>query len=133
MSVPRNDPVRAGQRPGSRRAVTYRAVWSRGAPDGPDGPLVALLGTTRARTLRAAADPAGTAELARRTGTSPATASHHATVLRAAGLLITERTHILTPLGQALLEDRTPDHPRPPAPPPTHRDHPSRSAHARPG
>nr|BEK62894.1 hypothetical protein KPHV_01210 [Kitasatospora purpeofusca] len=132
MSVPQNDPVRAGQRPGSRRAVTYRAVWSRGAPD---GPLAALLGTTRAHSLRAAADPAGTAELARRTGTSPATASHHATVLRAAGLLITERTRTrtLTPLGQALVEDRTPDHPRPPAPPPTHRDHPSRSAHARPG
>ncbi|MEV0192288.1 helix-turn-helix domain-containing protein [Kitasatospora purpeofusca] len=98
--------------------TTYRAIWSRAAPDGPDGALVALLGTTRARTLRAAADPAGTAELARRTGTSPATASHHTTVLRAAGLLTTERTgpgvrHALTPLGQALLDDRTPDHPEP--------------------
>ncbi|MEK2494380.1 winged helix-turn-helix domain-containing protein [Kitasatospora purpeofusca] len=99
--------------------TTYRAIWSQGAPDGPDGALVALLGATRARTLRAAADPAGTAELARRTGTSPATASHHATVLRAAGLLTTERTgpgvrHTLTPLGRALLDDR-------PAPPATTR------------
>ncbi|MFB8242170.1 winged helix-turn-helix domain-containing protein [Kitasatospora purpeofusca] len=100
--------------------TTYRAIWSQGAPDGPDGSLTALLGTTRARTLYAVADPAGTAELARRTGTSPATASHHAAVLRAAGLLITERAgpgvrHTLTPLGQALLDDRTADRPRPPA------------------
>ncbi|MFB6892035.1 ArsR/SmtB family transcription factor [Kitasatospora sp. NPDC056327] len=96
--------------------TTCRAVWSSAAGDGPDDALVALLGTTRARTLRAAADPAGTAELARRTGCSPATASHHATVLRAAGLLTTERAgpgvrHTLTPLGRALLDDRTPDHP----------------------
>ncbi|SDS64547.1 DNA-binding transcriptional regulator, ArsR family [Streptomyces sp. TLI_053] len=95
--------------------ATYRAIWSPDAGHGPDGALVALLGTTRARTLRAAADPAGTAELARRTGTSPATASHHTTVLRSAGLLTTERTgpgvrHTLTPLGRALLEDRAPDH-----------------------
>ncbi|MGW6836569.1 ArsR/SmtB family transcription factor [Streptomyces sp. NPDC054949] len=52
--------------------------------------------------------PAGTGDLARRTGTSPATASHHATVLRAAGLLSTGRDgngvrHTLTPLGRALL------------------------------
>ncbi|WP_406098273.1 winged helix-turn-helix domain-containing protein [Kitasatospora purpeofusca] len=83
-----------------------------------------MLGTTRARTLRAAADPAGTAELARRTGTPPATASHHTTVLRSAGLLTTERTgpgvgHTLTPLGKALLDDRTPDRPQP-----TRRDRP---------
>ncbi|MER6365167.1 helix-turn-helix domain-containing protein [Kitasatospora sp. NPDC001527] len=96
--------------------TTYRAIWSPAAEDGPDGALVALLGTTRARTLHAAADPAGTAELARRTGCSPATASHHATVLRAAGLLTTERTgpgvrHTLTPLGQALLDDRVTDRP----------------------
>ncbi|MFF2951558.1 ArsR/SmtB family transcription factor [Kitasatospora sp. NPDC057965] len=109
--------------------TTYRAIWSSAAADGPDGALVALLGTTRARTLRAAADPAGTAELARRTGTSAATASHHAGVLRAAGLLTTERTgpgvrHALTLLGQALLDDRTPDRPQSPAPPPARRDRP---------
>ncbi|GGP95926.1 ArsR/SmtB family transcription factor [Streptomyces melanogenes] len=70
--------------------------------------LTALLGATRARTLRAAQNPAGTAELARRVGTSAATASHHASVLRAAGLLTTRRDgpgvrHALTPLGAALL------------------------------
>ncbi|MER5354501.1 winged helix-turn-helix domain-containing protein [Kitasatospora sp. NPDC002551] len=105
--------------PLARDLATYRTVWAASAAD-PAGALVALLGATRARTLRAAADPAGTAELARRTGTSAATASHHATVLRAAGLLTTERTgsgvrHTLTPLGQALLDDR------PPTEPPTRR------------
>ncbi|MFD5432650.1 winged helix-turn-helix domain-containing protein [Kitasatospora sp. NPDC127067] len=97
--------------PLARDLATYRSVWAPVAAAEPGGALVALLGATRARTLRAAADPAGTAELARRTGTSPATASHHATVLRAAGLLTTERTgpgvrHALTPLGEALLQDR---------------------------
>ncbi|WP_030686946.1 ArsR/SmtB family transcription factor [Streptomyces sp. NRRL B-1347] len=75
--------------------------------------LTALLGTTRARTLDAARSPAGTAELARRTGTSAATASHHASVLRAAGLLTTRREgpgvrHALTPLGRALLHGGPP-------------------------
>ncbi|MEV6734737.1 MULTISPECIES: winged helix-turn-helix domain-containing protein [unclassified Streptomyces] len=90
--------------------AAYRAVCSAAAPAEPDGALAALLGATRARTLYAAASPAGTAELARRTWTSPATASHHATVLRAAGLLTTERDgtgvrHALTPMGRALLGD----------------------------
>ncbi|MFF2656230.1 ArsR/SmtB family transcription factor [Kitasatospora sp. NPDC058032] len=98
--------------PLARDLATYRTVWAAAAEE-PAGALVALLGATRARTLRAAADPAGTAELARRTGTSAATASHHAGVLRAAGLLTTERSgpgvrHTLTPLGQALLDDRPP-------------------------
>ncbi|MFF8770805.1 ArsR/SmtB family transcription factor [Kitasatospora sp. NPDC015120] len=106
--------------PLARDLTTYRAVWAAAAEE-PDGALVALLGTTRARTLRAAADPAGTAELARRTGTSAATASHHTTVLRAAGLLTTERVgpgvrHALTPLGQALLDDRPPTPDRPTTP-----------------
>ncbi|MFE2142564.1 winged helix-turn-helix domain-containing protein [Streptomyces sp. NPDC059456] len=94
--------------PVARDLATYQAVWGAAAPTGPDGALAALLGDTRARTLHAAQSPAGTAELARRTGTSPATASHHATVLRSAGLLTTERDgagvrHALTPLGRALV------------------------------
>ncbi|WP_051696123.1 ArsR/SmtB family transcription factor [Streptomyces sp. NRRL S-244] len=97
--------------PVARDLAAYQAVWSAAAPAGPDGALAALLGATRARTLHAAASPAGTAELARRTRTSPATASHHATVLRSAGLLTTERDgsgvrHALTPLGRALLHGR---------------------------
>ncbi|MFG2999632.1 winged helix-turn-helix domain-containing protein [Streptomyces sp. NPDC048340] len=93
----------------------YASVWAAPrassappAPPGPGGALAALLGATRARVLRAVETPASTGELARRTGTSPATASHHATVLRTAGLLTTERDgsgvlHALTPLGRVLL------------------------------
>ncbi|MVO88511.1 helix-turn-helix domain-containing protein [Streptomyces sp. p1417] len=82
--------------------------------------LTALLGGTRARVLQAVQGPAGTAELARRTGTSAATASHHASILRAAGLLTTRRDgprvrHALTPLGRALL-DGGPGSPAPDAP-----------------
>ncbi|MER6516868.1 winged helix-turn-helix domain-containing protein [Streptomyces sp. NPDC001553] len=91
-----------------RDLAGYRSVWTPSAPAGPDGALSALLGATRARVLLASQTPAGTGDLARRTGTSPATASHHATVLRAAGLLSTGRDgngvrHTLTPLGRALL------------------------------
>ncbi|MFI5980216.1 ArsR/SmtB family transcription factor [Streptomyces sp. NPDC051555] len=102
--------------PVARDLADYRAVWAAGdAGAEPGGALAALLGATRARTLRAASTPAGTSELARRTRTSPATASHHAGVLRAAGLLTTERAgsavrHALTPLGRALLGD-APEHP----------------------
>ncbi|MEU0688829.1 ArsR/SmtB family transcription factor [Streptomyces uncialis] len=90
----------------------YRAVWAPSAPTGPDAGLTALLGTTRARVLRAVEATASTSELARRTGTSDATASHHASVLRAAGLVTTRRNgsrvlHELTPLGRALLEAGT--------------------------
>ncbi|MGE7391501.1 ArsR/SmtB family transcription factor [Streptomyces sp. NPDC004126] len=96
--------------PVARDLADYGRVWAPSAPARPDGALGALLGATRARVLRAAEAPASTAELGRRTGTSPATASHHATVLRAAGLLTTDRDgngvrHALTPLGRALLGD----------------------------
>lgn len=71
--------------------------------------LTALLGRTRARVLDAAATGGSTAQLARRASVSPASASEHATVLRASGLMTTQRMgssvhHSLTPLGRALLE-----------------------------
>ncbi|MCX4546343.1 winged helix-turn-helix domain-containing protein [Streptomyces sp. NBC_01565] len=93
--------------PLARSLADCASVVAPGTPGSGEG-LTALLGTTRARTLEAAQTPAGTTELARRTGTSPATASHHASVLRAAGLLTTRRDgpavrHTLTPLGRALL------------------------------
>nr|WP_252980871.1 helix-turn-helix domain-containing protein [Streptomyces chartreusis] len=58
--------------------------------------------------LASLATPAGTTALAERAGVSVATASEHATVLRAAGLITTVRDgsrvlHALTPLGEALL------------------------------
>ncbi|KQX56940.1 hypothetical protein ASE09_25010 [Streptomyces sp. Root66D1] len=73
-----------------------------GAPSAPCSAAPACCGPPRAS--------ASTAEPGRRTGTSPATASHHATVLRTAGPLMSDRDgngvrHSLTPLGRALLSD----------------------------
>jgi DNA-binding transcriptional ArsR family regulator len=73
-----------------------------------DRGLAALLGSTRAKVLAAAASGASSTEVARRAGTSLASASEHAAVLRAAGLLRTERVgrsvrHSLTGLGARLL------------------------------
>ncbi|MFG2834800.1 ArsR/SmtB family transcription factor [Streptomyces zaomyceticus] len=79
----------------------------RGARGGTGG-LSAALGRTRTEVLRALTEPRTTTELARRTGISNATASAHATALRAAGLITTTRTgrsvhHERTPLGALLL------------------------------
>ena len=58
--------------------------------------------------LRALTAPRGTAELAGVVGISPASASEHATVLRAVNLIETHRRgraarHSLTPLGAVML------------------------------
>jgi DNA-binding transcriptional ArsR family regulator len=73
-----------------------------------DASLAALLGRTRAAALRSLALAATTSELARFLGVSPATATHHTTVLRDAGLITSLRSqntvlHTLTPLGAAML------------------------------
>lgn len=73
-----------------------------------DGPVGALIGRTRAAILAATADGCTTTELARRLNISPATASHHASVLRDAGLITTIRVgtsvlHTLHPKGDLLL------------------------------
>lgn len=73
--------------------------------------LSALVGATRAMVLRMVGDGHTTSELAQRARISPATASHHATVLRQAGLVVTHReanrmVHRLTPLGLSLLGQR---------------------------
>jgi DNA-binding transcriptional ArsR family regulator len=59
--------------------------------------------------LQATASGANTGQLAKRIGISPATASHHATILRKAGLIRSQRQanemlHEVTPLGAALLD-----------------------------
>ncbi|MFF4398492.1 ArsR/SmtB family transcription factor [Streptomyces sp. NPDC001480] len=77
-----------------------------------DASLAALLGRTRATTLQALAPGATTSELAGFVGVSPATVTHHVTVLRDAGLVQSRRRentvlHTLTPLGAAMLR-RTP-------------------------
>jgi DNA-binding MarR family transcriptional regulator len=72
--------------------------------------LAGLLGRGRAAALEAIALARGcsTTELARALSCSAASASQHASVLRAAGLIVTRRTggsvrHTVTPLGRALL------------------------------
>lgn len=76
--------------------------------------LAGLLGATRAAVLRtvATSGPQTTTDLARLTGISPATASHHTGALRHAGLLTTRRTgtsvhHAATPLGRQLVLHNT--------------------------
>jgi DNA-binding transcriptional ArsR family regulator len=71
-------------------------------------PLAALLGHSRAAVLEVIADGVSTGQLARRVGLSSASASEHATVLRRAGLVATQRSgrtsrHSLTALGSELL------------------------------
>jgi DNA-binding transcriptional ArsR family regulator len=81
--------------------------WTGAAPGGLDE----LLGSTRRAVLQCARTGAGTTELARRVGTSPASVSRHTGVLRGAGLLRTTRhgmrtVHSLTTLGEALVAGR---------------------------
>ena len=83
--------------------------WTAAAPNGLDE----LLGPTRRAVLECARTGAGTTELARRVGTSPASVSRHTGVLRGAGLLRTTRhgtrtVHSLTTLGEALMTGRVP-------------------------
>jgi DNA-binding transcriptional ArsR family regulator len=72
--------------------------------------LVALLGRTRAECLSALTSTRTTSELAAAVGTSIASASKHATVLREAGLVTSVRhraavRHHVTQLGSALLKE----------------------------
>ncbi|MFI8002892.1 ArsR/SmtB family transcription factor [Streptomyces sp. NPDC086010] len=80
------------------------------SPAGSAGPssLQVLLGRARAAVLQAAASGATTTEAARRAGVSPATATHHTTALRDAGLITSHRDgntviHTLTLLGATML------------------------------
>ncbi|MEW1779279.1 helix-turn-helix domain-containing protein [Streptomyces sp. NPDC086777] len=70
--------------------------------------LTSLLGRTRATVLRAVAGGATTGELARVAGVSASSISQHTSVLREAGLIISQRQaasvlHTLTPLGASVL------------------------------
>jgi DNA-binding transcriptional ArsR family regulator len=69
-----------------------------------------LIGPTRAAVMRAVGSGATTGELARRIGMSAPSASEHASVLRAARLIMSRRdgnrmVHQLTAVGRQLLED----------------------------
>jgi DNA-binding transcriptional ArsR family regulator len=86
----------------------FAGVWPLAASHGPN--LGALLGRTRAAVLHAvAAGGCTTSDLARRCGISLSSASQHATVLRDAGLIRSDRRrsavlHSLTPVGESLLD-----------------------------
>ncbi|MGI5242798.1 ArsR/SmtB family transcription factor [Dactylosporangium sp. CA-139066] len=79
---------------GDRRALWYpprsvHAVFAAAPP--PPAPLAALLGGTRAAVLTLLATPSSTGDVAERLGLAPATASHHLTALRDAGLIVAAR------------------------------------------
>jgi len=83
-------------------------LWEEAAP-APDG-LARLLGSSRAAMLADLAAPRSTTELGRRLSLSPATASHHLSALRAAGLVTNRREgrsilYARTALGDALAHD----------------------------
>jgi DNA-binding transcriptional ArsR family regulator len=90
--------------------VTYPArgiatLWEDAAP-APEG-LARLLGSSRAAMLADLAAPRSTTDLAERLSLSPATASHHLTALRDAGLVTGRRDgrsvlYVRTALGDAL-------------------------------
>lgn len=84
------------------------SAWLWGKARRSENALAALVGRTRAASLRALTDACTTGELAHRLGISMAGASQHAAILREAGLITTRRNrnavlHSVTPLGSALL------------------------------
>jgi DNA-binding transcriptional ArsR family regulator len=93
--------------PALRRMDDAAALWTPGhAPNA--SALAKLLGQTQAAVLAAIADTRTTTELAARVGISLPTASHHTSILRGAGLVVSRRqgntvVHRLTPLGAELL------------------------------
>jgi DNA-binding transcriptional ArsR family regulator len=93
--------------PAVSNASDALSIWQVGPPG--HKALAALLGHTRARVLLTIAErPCTTNELAERAFTSPASASQHASVLRNAGLITTQREgpsvcHRLTVLGVDLI------------------------------
>ncbi|MGV9428296.1 ArsR family transcriptional regulator [Streptomyces sp. NPDC003656] len=86
----------------------------RPAPGSPS--LEVLLGRARATVLRATAAGATTTEAAHRAGVTPATATHHTTALRDAGLITSHRhgntvIHTLTLLGATMVSRNTKEAP----------------------
>ncbi|MCK9793589.1 helix-turn-helix domain-containing protein [Isoptericola sp. 4D.3] len=84
---------------------------ARGGGAGDQERMAQLIGPTRARALEVLDTTRTTTELARALDLTPATASRHATVLREAGLVSSERQgnrvlHTRTRLGDALLAGR---------------------------
>ncbi|MBP0452745.1 winged helix-turn-helix transcriptional regulator [Kitasatospora sp. RG8] len=98
--------------PAVRDVLTAAALWSEEGNGPGRHSLNALLGRTRAAALDAVSAGCTTTELALRLNVSPASASQHATVLRNANLITTQRRggavlHTITPLGIDLLNRTT--------------------------
>ncbi|MFE0146476.1 helix-turn-helix domain-containing protein [Nonomuraea sp. NPDC059007] len=88
--------------------VEHRGAWLLPSGDGADDAVSGLLGPTRAAVLRATRSARSTTQLARLLHISPSSASQHASVLRAAGLITSSREensvmHTITELGESLL------------------------------
>lgn len=85
-----------------------QTIWPEDVPDRAATRLAGLMGRTRAQVLETIAHGCTTSGLARSLGISNASASEHATVLRAAGLVTSRRHrnavhHSLTPIGLSLV------------------------------
>jgi biotin operon repressor len=85
----------------------YGALWDRTSPARPAAALAALLGPTRAAVLTLLEVPHSTGEVAKALGLAAATASHHLTTLRDAGLIAGSRVgrrleYLRTGLGEQL-------------------------------
>lgn len=83
------------------------ATWARD-PIAAENALATLIGPTRAAILVTAQDPRSTSRIAADVGIAVSTASHHLSVLAAAGLIRSERhgatvMHLRTPLGESLV------------------------------
>jgi DNA-binding transcriptional ArsR family regulator len=91
----------------------YGRLWdSQTARIEPGAPLAALLGPTRAAVLTLLSTPCSTTEVATALGLAPATASHHLTTLRNAGLVVGDRVgrrlrYLRTALGDQLAHVNT--------------------------
>jgi len=82
------------------------SLWHRETPLGTDT-VAGVVGTMKAKLLRALAEPASTTALAARFGVAPSTVSEHLRALAAAGLLVSARSgrtvhYRRTQLGDAL-------------------------------
>ncbi|WP_406635307.1 DUF5937 family protein [Amycolatopsis sp. WGS_07] len=86
------------------------SLWA--PPTEPPDPLTSLIGRTRALLLACLDRPSATVDLAQQLRLAPATVSAHLTTLRAAGLLVSDRSrhrvlYRRTALGDALLQGRS--------------------------
>lgn len=85
----------------------YGRLWDPARQFEPGSALASLLGPTRATVLTLLAVPSTNGEVAAALQLAPATASHHLTILRNAGLVVAERIgrrlrYLRTPLGEQL-------------------------------